>query len=221
MLPWVPEKYTLPSDKGVSVLSSPEPQDALETVPPPTSDPRPEHAASLLAKEMTRLSVQERENALYDLHGICSSVEETPEFVESKFAQLDQELAKICSKPSYDLALSQSPEYVTNRDFRLMFLRCDRWDARLTAIRMGRYFSSKLDLFGEEKLTKTITQADLSSGDLECLYSGYFQQLPFRDRAGRLVYFINPGIAPDRSVQHKVGLRAWKICLIFFSPVLC
>jgi hypothetical protein len=176
----------------------------LLTTQPPENDPRPEEADTLLANEMNRLSVQERENIMYDLHAILNIKEETPEFCSSKLEELEKELSLNTCKPAFDMAFLQDPTYVQNRGFRLMFLRSDNFDAKKTAARLIRHFASKLELFGAPLLCKNITQDDLSEGELECLYSGYLQQLPFRDRAGRIVLVLNPNVSPNQPVEDKV-----------------
>jgi hypothetical protein len=168
----------------------------------PQSDPSPADADTMLANEMNRLTVQERENVLYDLHGISDIIKETPGFRQSKLAELDQALMNIPKKCAYELAVEQSPSYVQNDDFRFMFLRADGWNATDAAQRMAAHFATKLDIFGKTLLTETITQAHLPETTLKCLYSGYFQFLPFRDRSGRIVA-INV-VAPEVPVEDKV-----------------
>jgi hypothetical protein len=66
-------------------------------------------------------------------------------------------------------------------------LRADDYDPYKAALRLVRHFESKLNLFGEELLCKDITQDDLDEETLKCLYSGWIQDLPVRDMAGRVV----------------------------------
>jgi hypothetical protein len=80
-----------------------------------------------------------------------------------------------------------NPDYVRNRNFRLMFLRSDQFDVKRAALRLARHFQVKLDLFGEAKLAEDITQDDLDKVTMEALYSGFVQLLPTRNRAGRAI----------------------------------
>jgi hypothetical protein len=177
---------------------------SLLAIKTPQIDPSPEDADTLLANEMNRLTVQEREDVLYDVHGIRDIIQETPDFRQSKLAELDQELMNIPKKCAYERALEQSPSYVQNDDFRFLFLRADSWNATDAAQRMVAHFATKLDLFGKALLTETITQAHLPETSLKCLHIGYFQFLPFRDRSGRLVAIHCPKFAPDVPVEDKV-----------------
>ena len=176
-------------------------------------------AASLLAKDMNNLSVKERDQALHDVHGIADTVEETPEFVKTKLEDLLCQINSIQPKPAFNLALAQSLDYVTNRDFLLMFLRADYFDAPAAARRIVRHFEQKLELFGVDKLTKNITQADLSQDTLDCLYHGFGQMLPVRDRAGREVLILNPSAAPDgATVDDKVNETwSWTVSWMLFA----
>jgi len=79
--------------------------------------------------------------------------------------------------------------YVLNPKLRLRFLRADRFDAPLAAVRFTKFFDKKLHLFGPDLLVREITQDDLNEEDMEALYGGMALDLPFRDRAGRLILF--------------------------------
>jgi hypothetical protein len=88
----------------------------------------------------------------------------------------------------------------------LRFLRADGFDVNAAAERLGKHFAVKLELFGPELLAKDIVQDDLDEDDLKALYHGDMGHvLPFRDRAGRTIFFRHtiPASASDR-----VPLRA-------------
>ncbi|MHA7865834.1 hypothetical protein, partial [Flagellimonas marinaquae] len=145
---------------------------------------------SMLADDLNKLSLKERQSILEELHGVPDIVEETPQFCKSTLDALRLELTRTRSKRGYDRALFLSPRYVESTDFLMMFLRADSFNAMAAARRLVAHFDSKLDLFGLEKLVKDITQEDLSEDDLEALYSGSSQVLPeMKDRAGRPFLF--------------------------------
>jgi hypothetical protein len=159
-----------------------------DVVPPQCVAPCPTFTDSLVAKQMARLSMADREEVYYDLHGVSKDVDETPSMVHQKLHQLGQELDHMTKKDAYEVARSINPVYVLNVEFQLKFLRAERFDAKKAALRLARHFQAKLDLFGEGKLAQDITQDDLDQDDMEALYSGCSQSLPLRDRAGRLVW---------------------------------
>jgi hypothetical protein len=142
---------------------------------------------SLIADQMSKLTTNEREQAYFDIHGISSLVQETPELIDNCLKELDEEMLRLKDKGAYEKALSEDPEYVHNYNFRLKFLRADRFDAKKAALRLARHFEVKLDLFGVSKLVKDITQNDLDEGDMDSAMSGISVHLPARDSVGRLV----------------------------------
>lgn len=162
---------------------------------PPPENPRIEDVEKLAATEMNQLSMESREQILYDLHGIAEKMpEETPEFLQTKLRELEAALDQIdpSEKEAYEMALSIDPDYVKNREFRLKFLRADLFSAPESAVRFTKHFQAKLELFGKHLLCKDITQDDCEDdeGTLECICSGWLQDLPIRDISGRLVSFM-------------------------------
>jgi hypothetical protein len=162
---------------------------------PPPENPRVADVEKLAALEMNELSVACREQILYDLHGISEKLpQETPEFLKSKLQQFESALIEISDsdKEAYNMARIIDADFVGNKDFRLKFLRADLFDERGAAVRFAKHFQAKLELFGRSLICKDITQDDLhdEEGTLECIYSGWLQDLPIRDISGRLVSFM-------------------------------
>ncbi len=56
------------------------------------SDISPDQVDLLVAKQMTSLSMEDREKAYYDVHGVSEEVKETPEMLASSLLQLELEL---------------------------------------------------------------------------------------------------------------------------------
>jgi hypothetical protein len=154
--------------------------------PTPSRAPDPKLADSLIARAMSASSRSVLEQAYYDVHGIATEIGETPSFIERNLAELDREVRNRNDNQAYFLAEEMNPHYIS-RDFRLMFLRSDRFDIKGAALRLVRHFQVKLELFGKEKLALDITQDDLDKDSMETLYSGLTQVLPTRDRGGRAV----------------------------------
>jgi hypothetical protein len=165
----------------------------------------PKLSETLIAKEMHRLSMEERDDVLHDIHGVADILEETPAFVENCLHQLDQELSSIPYKPAYEQALVMSPDFIGDRRLCLMFLRAARFEPANAARRMVAYFEHKLNLFGPDKLTKKIRIDDLDDDTVACLNTGYMQILPGRDRAGRAVFIALSKFRSFRSELSLVG----------------
>ena len=155
--------------------------------------PSPNETDSLIAKQLASLSMRDREQVYYDLHGVTDEIKETPELIEESLNQLEVALDNIKEKIAYHTAKSRNNDYVMNRNFRLKFLRAERFDSKAAALRLVKHFEVKLELFGKEMLCKDIVQDDLDEATLKELYIGYHQILPSRDRAGRLVFVYFPG----------------------------
>jgi hypothetical protein len=168
------------------------------SLPEPASfneNPADDETDALLANELNRLSIKERDQVLYDIHGVADIVDEdtNTKFVPQHLELLKRELAKIPKKTAYEYAYAASPAYVNSRKLRLSFLRAESFDPIKAAFRMVAFFESKLALFGKSKLTKEICLEDLTADDMACLESGYFQFVG-RDRAGRPILVCFPGI---------------------------
>jgi hypothetical protein len=57
---------------------------------------------------------------------------------------------------------------------------------------MFQHFDLKLELFGETKVSRNITLADMDEENMECMENGHVQWLPLRDQAGRAITVISP-----------------------------
>jgi len=164
-----------------------------------------EYVDSLLAKEFTNLTVQERSKTYEELHGVSDCIEETPTLVETCLSQLDEELSRVTEKSAYNMAEQQNRAYVTDSKFRLMFLRATNFDPKKAAIRLVAFFEGKLRFFGQETLTRQIRFNDLDRDDQAC----HMQILPCRDRSGRPI-ITDVNTLRDRSYKIPTNrLRAY------------
>eukprot|EP00339_Tiarina_fusa_P009404 CAMPEP_0117018054 /NCGR_PEP_ID=MMETSP0472-20121206/13999_1 /TAXON_ID=693140 ORGANISM="Tiarina fusus, Strain LIS" /NCGR_SAMPLE_ID=MMETSP0472 /ASSEMBLY_ACC=CAM_ASM_000603 /LENGTH=470 /DNA_ID=CAMNT_0004722569 /DNA_START=147 /DNA_END=1559 /DNA_ORIENTATION=+ len=144
-----------------------------------------------LAREMNELSVQEREKIYDDIHGVAAAQEETPESVATCLLEFDACLSDLpyVKRKDLDRAFFLRPELHNDKEFKLLFLRADNYNAYQAVERMAKYFTNKLILFGEDKLVKKITFEDMSEQDMKVLISDGNIVLPHRDRAGRPIWF--------------------------------
>lgn len=170
-----------------------------------TLDVQPDAVDSMVAKEMSSLSMKDRDKVYSDVHGVSATVEETPDLVRHSLILMQEELNKLEDIPAYYMAKEMDPAYVQDENFRLMFLRADLFDAKKAAERLGLHFKSKLELFGKSMLTKTITQDHLDEETLKVLYGGRMATLEERDSAGR-VAMVN--FVQDTNVSVAAKLKA-------------
>jgi hypothetical protein len=146
---------------------------------------------ALVASVLNKMTLKEREEVMFDVHGVSEVIEENPDMVACKLEELESILAKKRTKKkaaAYNLAVSMSSDYVKNRKLLLMFLRADRFHAKKAAWRMMSHFHKKLELFGASKLCKDITLEDLDPHAMEVIENGHLTVLPARDQADRLVF---------------------------------
>lgn len=176
-------------------------------------------AEQLLVEEIEKLSLVEHEKVMFDVHGIATPHEEDSQIIKQKLQEMEEHVRKIRRKKAYDLAKYINEAYVQNADFRLMFLRADRYDAKLSAQRLLRHFEVKKQLFGGgEVLARDVLLTDLSSEDMQALESGFIQILPSRDSSGRPIFSVAPMHRPkdvqvincvsfSRDMQHSKQMR--------------
>ena len=108
---------------------------------------------AILAKDIERLSLGERDKCVEDLYGVGSPpVHEDRAFVDEKLSQMEDCLSKIPQKDAYDRAKYMSPDYVQDRKRRLMFLRSEEFDPQKAANVYVYHFNEKLALFGSDLL---------------------------------------------------------------------
>jgi hypothetical protein len=143
-----------------------------------------------LAQGISRLSVQEREEMMFAIHGVSGKIEETPELVESSLEQLEKCLVAANSE-TFNQARAENREYTDSVKFRLRFLRADKFDPEKAARRLISYLEYKCGLFGVHTLARDITLADFDPETRDCLDSGHHITTQLRDTAGRLVFVYN------------------------------
>lgn len=141
-----------------------------------------------LAQDLTRMSVQSRNEMNEEIHGLRTlTPEETPEMVQDKLRELNYALNMLPSTPSYDEAMGLSSELVKSSEFRMRFLRAETFDARKAAIRMEQYLTFAKNYFGPEALHRPSFMSDLDKQEQEMLKAGNLQLLDSRDRFGRRI----------------------------------
>ena len=163
----------------------------------PSNDPTKkatfvDETESMIAKDLYYLSLKERDDVFYDIHGVRDLQEETTELRTRACQQLETMIITGANNNSTKASVLnqvflQSPDYV--RSLYLKFLRCDGFDRIEDSYqRMIRYCDVKLELFGPSKLSKDITLKDMSMSDVKTLEKGFYQLLGTRDRAGRAIF---------------------------------
>jgi hypothetical protein len=162
-----------------------------------------------VAQEFSKLSIVERQKALYDLHAILNVDDYRPPSPEIQRSLLQQvqriirEEIPHSQKGVYEQAMQMDASYVNDDRFVLKFLRADGWDPKRAAVRLVKHFKVKLELFPLDLLCRDITQDDLDPQTLAVLYNEKTLDLPLRDMAGRIITVLIPG--PGYDVLSKVS----------------
>eukprot|EP00980_Cylindrotheca_fusiformis_P019631 scaffold6821_cov127-Cylindrotheca_fusiformis.AAC.5 len=168
-----------------------------------------------LAQSMTTLSVKNREAALEEVNGIASSQPEDPDTLELCLQEFNEHLMQLKRGTYYEVAEKMDSDYVRDRDFRIMFLRANRYssngqhryDPKRAAEQMKNFFDTKHLLFGKDKLVKEITLDDLDEDDKRSFQRGSIQVLPVRDTAGRLVFVNIGGLSHFKSIESELRAK--------------
>ena len=154
-------------------------------------------ADSIFAKALTDLSLNDRTAIEDEIHGVtCMAVEETPHLLEHSLIDFESELHKINPKPAYDKAQQlllvsyreSSCCYITEKKFRLRFLRCELFNVQKAAERFISYLDFVAEVYGEYALQRPISMSDFSREEMSFLREGSFQLLPYRDLSGRRIF---------------------------------
>ena len=172
-------------------------------------------AEKLIANELAKLSLKEREEVYEDLHGVRDSIEETPELIQDSIAQMEMEIDKIGDKLGYVQAMILSEEFVTKRETRIKFLRAESFNAKKAAVRIVRYFQCRLELFGLDNLVRDIGIDDMDDKTKVGIESGILQVLPNRDSRGRTTVTILAAFLRDAEYMGEEGLLAWVSDVIY------
>jgi len=77
--------------------------------------------------------------------------------------------------------------FIDHDEFRMRFLRCELFDIKKAASRFLDYLDLSHELFGDAVLHRPVCLSDFTRAELKVLRKGFFQILPYRDRAGRRV----------------------------------
>ena len=164
---------------------------------------------AIIAKAMTQLSVQEREEVMNELHAVAQLQPENPQQMHHLLLQMETALQEATPTEDcgYVLAEFLDPAFVQNRELRLRFLRADRYDARAAAERMLQYIDLKQRAFGYTKLISKIKQNDLNADALEILSCGVIRVMPMPDCAGRTIIVIYPSLITEKSSKAWEQMR--------------
>ena len=151
----------------------------------------------LWAKELYEISVNDREVINDELHGVSVSsmhpereqnwTEQQFEFYLHMFQVEIETKIPLEDKQTYQMGLDLGSSYILSPEFRLRFLRADRYDIQKAAIRYCKCLDFLMTFFGKDALLRPLLISDLTKRETKFLKEGYIQVLPSRDRLGRRI----------------------------------
>jgi hypothetical protein len=83
-------------------------------------------------RELEEMPAVEQMEALSDLYGEATPIDETPELLQRTMDELQISLESLDGRDCFLEAQSLVPDVVNSFDFRLMFLRATRFDAKVS-----------------------------------------------------------------------------------------
>eukprot|EP00523_Entomoneis_sp_CCMP467_P019426 CAMPEP_0168817640 /NCGR_PEP_ID=MMETSP0726-20121227/7341_1 /TAXON_ID=265536 /ORGANISM="Amphiprora sp., Strain CCMP467" /LENGTH=503 /DNA_ID=CAMNT_0008869933 /DNA_START=279 /DNA_END=1787 /DNA_ORIENTATION=+ len=172
----------------------------------PETEEELDKAEQVLSNELAKLSMNEHEEAMFDVVGLRNNAEEDAAFLDTKLAELDQELRKISGsrKKAYEAACKLNPEYVQGRKFRLTFLRSKQFDPKKAAGVIINHFYLKKKVFADypsEFYGREVKFTDLGPGAQEIVEGGYAQVSQSNDAAGRPVIYFSTAFNVDWAME--------------------
>mmetsp|Transcript_1732 Transcript_1732/g.4047 ORF Transcript_1732/g.4047 Transcript_1732/m.4047 type:complete len:567 (-) Transcript_1732:171-1871(-) len=188
------------------------------------SDP-PDHFTpeNLLADELKKLTYDDRNEIEEELHGVgCRATNETPQLIEMSLAVFDDQVNKRKENDPYCTDLLRniircwptpaangshsSKCYLNDKDVRLRFLRCERFDVDKAVQRFVDFLEFMSELFGDYVTERPVRLSDFTKEEEMCLMQSRNQFLPFRDRSGRRVFagVGNCNFHLDFKLRHKI-----------------
>jgi len=160
----------------------------------------------MMASSLNNLTFREREEINEEIHGInvdktyfraAGAIDESPEMLEDCFRRMEDEMDKLVAKrPKFARAFERCQKlygkttitYLNTSEFRLLFLRAERFDCARAAERMCRFIDLGHYLWGESALLRRPVFDDFDESEKCYMRMGISQVIPARDRAGRRVY---------------------------------
>ncbi|CAJ1968405.1 unnamed protein product [Cylindrotheca closterium] len=145
-------------------------------------------AEGIVAAELNRLSIQERENALDDLHCVGHDEEEDPNVIQNALEKFEEEVRKA-DHLAYNLAVMKKNPYVQDSEYRLRFLRVALFDVKKAARQMLSLLQYQAEYFGIDTLDRRIALTDLKEEEVRIMLKGMFHYPTQTDRNGRYMTY--------------------------------
>mmetsp|Transcript_21566 Transcript_21566/g.30457 ORF Transcript_21566/g.30457 Transcript_21566/m.30457 type:complete len:366 (+) Transcript_21566:51-1148(+) len=153
---------------------------------------RPDFNWTSLQAERASLSAEELQKIKDERLGEEDEIEETDELIADSLESLHEAIDAIEHKEAYETALFVNPSHVECAEFRLAFLRTDRFDVNAAAERIVKYWGRKVELFGPDRAFNSFVSIfDFPEKDYPALIKCGICILRDFDEAGRAIVYEN------------------------------
>ncbi|KAL3918534.1 MAG: hypothetical protein SGILL_004189, partial [Bacillariaceae sp.] len=156
---------------------------------------------AIMAKELNRLSVQDRTNIQEEIHGVQSlACDESKEHIEDSLRKLQEEIDNRHNlydpslRGALDQAMACKDSFVHSTQYRLQYLRADFFHPKKACRRLMVRLRLLQKYFGPSALQRSLKISDFPKKEQAHLRKGHVQILPSRDRAGRLIAFDHDSV---------------------------
>eukprot|EP00536_Pseudo-nitzschia_multiseries_P016554 jgi/Psemu1/292587/fgenesh1_pg.1142_\ len=150
----------------------------------------PQTADSVLARDLNRMTNEQRDDVFEDIHGVrrLRAEETTPAIMLQSLERMNVAILQINRKVAFDEACRLHSQFVLrDKQFRMKFLRAEEYDVNRAAQRFVNYLDFSYQHFGTAALMRPIYIDDLTKEEQNMLRDGCQQLLPCRDRTGRMI----------------------------------
>lgn len=118
---------------------------------------------------------------------------ENSDVLEESLQLMNKEINKLSKTNWPDMYEAMEKCTVAKTDaHKLLFLRCEQFNADMAALRLANYWKQRVELFGSTAFESELTIASLSGDGSFALKTGFIQILTQKDSKGRAMAFIQP-----------------------------
>lgn len=161
-----------------------------------------------------------------DIYGQVHPVE-TPELIEQKLKDFRHELDLIPPNKRVNaiLADEKCPDIVNDDVFKLLFLRCEVFNADLAAKRYVKYWDKRVEIFGLDRAFLPLTLNYMTPEDIIAVEAGFSNMIVRdikNDDDDRHILFANPANNTKKNYDaiHMVRIAWYMIHSVLYESIM-
>jgi hypothetical protein len=135
---------------------------------------------------------------------------ETPELIERKLPQLEEEVKKLPFEVTANLrrAMEKCPDFLTD-GFKLKFLQCEVFNADLAAMRYANYWNKRVEILGPEKAFQPFNLTNLDEDTIEALHYGVIHVIERKGEGQRNLIYLDYSKFPKHMNREAFVRGLW------------